>query len=134
MKTLNKVALAGSYKKPHSGETTAKLNRNKFIEVTLRIRRKKSLESHLSAGKRVDHDNYEKEFGSSQKDVDQVEDFARQYKLRTIEVSLARRPVILRGSIANMEVAFGINLASAVDSHSDDIRVRKGDIFIPVAL
>lgn len=134
MKTLNQVALAGSYKKPHSGETTAKLNRNKFIEVTLRVRRKKSLESHLSAGKRVDRDDYEREFGSSQKDVDQVEDFARQYKLSTVEVSLPRRSVILRGSIANMENAFGVNLAKAVDSHGDDIRVRKGDIFIPAAL
>jgi hypothetical protein len=62
MKTSNKVALAGSYKKAHSGETTAKLNRNTFIEVTLRIRRKKSIESLLNAGKRVDRADYDKEF------------------------------------------------------------------------
>ncbi|MDB5086089.1 MAG: family peptidase [Mucilaginibacter sp.] len=134
MKTSNKVALAGSYKKAHSGETTAKLNRNTFIEVTLRIRRKKSIESVLNAGKRVDHADYEKEFGASQKDADQVEAFARQYKLSTVEVSLPRRTVILRGSIANMEAAFEVNLSKAVDSHGDDIRVRKGDIYIPEAL
>jgi kumamolisin len=134
MKALKKVVLAGSQKKPHSGETTAKLNRNKFIEVTLRIRRKKSIESQLNSGERVDHSDYEKEFGASQKDVEQVESFARHYKLSTVEVSLPRRSVVLRGSIARMEAAFDVNLSKAVDSHGDDIRVRKGDIFIPEAL
>ncbi|WP_295793708.1 S53 family peptidase [Mucilaginibacter sp.] len=134
MKTLDKVALAGSYKKAHMGETTAKVNRRQFIDVTVRVRRKKSIEAHLGEGKQIGHADYEKEFGSSQKDVDQVEAFAHQYKLKTVEVSLPRRSVILRGSVANMEAAFGVSLAKAVDSHGDDIRVRKGDIFIPESL
>jgi len=134
MKNLNKVALAGSYKKAHKGETTAKVNRRQFIDVTVRVRRKKSIETHLGEGKQIGHADYEKEFGSSQKDVDQVEAFAHQYKLKTVEVSLPRRSVILRGSVANMEAAFGVSLAKAVDSHGDDIRVRKGDIFIPESL
>ncbi|MEO6978851.1 MAG: S53 family peptidase [Mucilaginibacter sp.] len=134
MKNLNKVALAGSYKKAHMGETTAKVNRRQFIDVTVRIRRKKSIEAHLDEGKQIGHDDYEKEFGAAQNDADKVEAFAHQYKLKTVEVSLARRSVILRGSVANMEAAFGVSLAKAVDSHGDDIRVRKGDIFIPAAL
>ena len=134
MKNLNKVALAGSYKKAHKGETTAKVNSRQFIDVTVRVRRKKSIEAHLDEGKRIGHDDYEKQFGAAQKDADQVEAFAHQYKLKTVEVSLSRRSVILRGSVANMEAAFGVSLAKAVDSHGDDIRVRKGDIFIPSAL
>jgi len=134
MSSPKKIALAGSHKAPHERETTGKVNRNETIEVTVRIRRKKSIESKLQSGERVTHKNYEKEFGSSQKDVDKVEDFAHQYHLSTAQVSLARRSVILRGSVSDMEAAFSVNLAASTDAAGNQIRVREGDIFIPAAL
>src|ERR1700712_1461327 len=108
MSAPRKIALPGSNKAAHKGEITGKVNRNETIEVTVRIRRKKSIESKLQSGERITHKNYEKEFGSSQKDMDKVEAFAHQFHLTTAEVSLARRSIILRGNVSDMEAAFGV--------------------------
>lgn len=134
MSSPGKIALAGSHKAAHGRDITGKVNRNETIEVTVRIRRKKPIEAKLQSGERVTHKNYEKEFGSSQKDVDKVEAFAHQYHLSTAEVSLARRSLILRGSVNNMEAAFGVTLSASTDADGNKIRVREGDIFIPATL
>jgi len=134
MNDPKKIALPGSHKAPHPGETTGKINPEEAIEVTVRIRRKKSLESKLNSGERVTHKNYEKEFGAAQKDADKVEAFAHEYHLSTSEVSLARRSVILKGSVADMEKAFGVSLSGSTDTAGNKIRVRQGDVFIPAAL
>ncbi|WP_426671110.1 S53 family peptidase [Mucilaginibacter sp. McL0603] len=129
-----KVAVTGSNKAAHSGETSGKINRDESIEVTVRIRRKKPLEAHVASDLRVSHKTYEKQFGASQSDVDKVETFAHEHHLTTVEASLARRSVILSGSIADMESAFGVSLSGKIDSHGDDIRTREGDIYVPAAL
>lgn len=134
MRSPKKIALAGSHKAAHSGDTGAKINRDEAIEVTVRIRRKKSIESKLKSGEHITHKNYEKEYGSSQKDVDKVEAFAHLYHLSTVETDLARRSVMLKGSVADMEAAFGVKLSGAKDAQGCDIRVRQGDIFIPATL
>jgi kumamolisin len=134
MNSPEKIPLPGSHKATHKGETTGKINPDEAIEVTIRVRRKKPIESKLQAGERITHKNYEKEFGSSRKDVNKVEAFAHQHHLSTAEVDLARRSVILRGSIADMEDAFGVTLLSSTDPSGNKIRVRQGDIFIPETL
>ena len=134
MRSPKKIALAGSNKAAHPGEKNLKIDRSEDIEVTIRIRRKKSLESKIKSGDTVTHKNYEKEFGSSQKDANKVEAFAHLYHLSTVETDLARRSVILKGSIADMEAAFGVKLAGTNDANGNKIRVREGEIFIPATL
>jgi len=134
MKAPKKITLPGSHKAAHAAEATGKVNKSEDIEVTVRIRRKKSIEPKLQTGVRVTHKNYEKEYGASQKDADKVEAFAHQYHLSTVETDLARRSVILKGSVADMEAAFEVNLKASTDSSGNKIRVREGDICIPVAL
>ena len=134
MSLPKKIALEGSHKAAHAGETTTNINKDDTIEVTVRIRRKKSLEDKLKSGERVTRKNYEKEFGASQKDADKVEAFAQQYHLSTVETNLASRSIIFRGSISNMEAAFGVKLSGANDVEGNNIRVRSGEIFIPATL
>ncbi len=134
MSLPKKIALEGSNKAAHAGETTTSINKDDAIDVTVRIRRKKPLEDKLMSGERITRKNYEKEFGASQKDADKVEAFAQQYHLSTVETNLARRSIIFRGSIANMEAAFGVKLAGANDADGNNIRVRSGEIFIPAPL
>ena len=134
MKTPRTVALPGSYKKPHIADLSELPNREQSIDITVRIRRKKSLETQLKSGERYTHKNYEKEFGASLKDAARVEVFAQQFHLSTVNVDLARRSVILRGSIQNMEAAFGVELGGSTDDQGNHIRVRKGEIFIPAKL
>ncbi|MGZ3751852.1 MAG: S53 family peptidase [Mucilaginibacter sp.] len=134
MRSPKKIALAGSNKAAHTGDITAKIDRDEDIEVTVRIRRKKSLEDKLKSGDTISHKNYEKEFGAAQKDADKVEAFAHMYHLSTVETDLARRSVILKGSIADMEAAFGVKLSGSTDASGNKIRVRQGEIFIPATL
>src|ERR1700712_4837159 len=126
MRSPKKIALPGSHKNPHPGEKTARIDRAEDIEVTVRIRRKKSLEAKIKSGDTITHKNYEKEFGTSQKDANKVEAFAHLYHLSTVETDLARRSVILKGTIADMEAAFGIKLAGSTDASGNKIRVREG--------
>jgi kumamolisin len=134
MRTPKKIALSGSHKKTHHAPANGTLDRSEDIEVTIRIRRKRSIEHKLGTDDRISHRNYEKEFGASQKDAERVEAFAHQYHLSTSDVDLARRSVILRGTIADMEAAFGVKLNGSTDASGCDIRVREGDIFIPAKL
>lgn len=134
MRTPKKIVLPGSHKKAHAAPATGTLDKSEAIEITVRIRRKKSIEHKVGSEDRISQKNYEKEFGSSQKDVERVEAFAAQYHLSTAEVDLARRSLVLRGSIADMEAAFGVKLSGSKDAEGNDIRVREGDIFIPAKL
>jgi kumamolisin len=134
MSAPRKIALPGSHKAAHPTGTTGKADSNETIQVTVRIRRKKSIESKLGTDYRITHSTYEKEFGASQKDVDKVEAFAHDYHLTTVETSLARRSVILSGTVSDMEAAFGVSLSASTDANGNNIRVREGDIFIPAAL
>ncbi len=134
MKTPKRIALPGSYKKQHATQLSELPDREQSIDITVRIRRKKSLEAQLKSGERYTHKSYEKEFGASLKDADRVEAFAQRFHLSTAEVDLARRSLMLRGSIENMEAAFGVELDGSVDEQGNPIRVRKGEIFIPAKL
>src|SRR5437588_11129506 len=132
MKTQERIALPGSYKKPHAPALSELPDRQQSIDVTVRIRRKKSLETTLRSGERISHEDYEKEFGASLEDAASVKAFAQRFHLSTVDVDLARRSVILRGSIENMEAAFGVQLGGSNDDQGKLIRVREGEIFIPV--
>jgi len=134
MTTPKQIALPGSYKKPHTIAKTGVLDRTQAIDITVRIRRKKSLEAQLKSGERYTHANYEKQFGASQKDATRIEAFAQQFHLSTVDIDLARRSVILRGTIENMEAAFGTKLDSSTDEQGNPIRIREGEIFIPASL
>ena len=134
MSIQKRVAIAGSNKAAHALTGTAAIDRNAIIEVTVRIRRKKSIEEKLKTGGLISHASYEKSFGSAQRDVQKVELFAHQYQLSTVDIDLARRSLTLSGSVSNMESAFGVKLSGSTDFEGKPIRVREGEIFIPANL
>ena len=134
MSTLKKIALPGSHKAPHKGEVTAPINPADTVEVTVRLRRKKSIDDLVKEGKRITQAQYEKEFAASQKDADAVEAFAHDHHLSTVDLSLARRSLILTGTVADMEAAFGVKLSCSTDAKGKSYRVRDGHIYIPEKL
>jgi kumamolisin len=134
MRIQQRVAVPGSKKKAHSAPVTGQIDRSEAIEVTVRLRRKKNIEEKLKAGERVSHRNYEKEFGASQKDAEKVEAFAHDHHLTTVNIDLARRSIMLSGTVADMESAFGVKLAGSTDVEGKAIRVREGEIFVPAKL
>ncbi len=133
MKTQKKVVLQGSKRVAPAAAELKKTDAEAFIEVTVRIRRKKSLDEALAAGERISREDYGKEFGASQEDADAVESYAHEHHLTTVTVDQARRSVILKGKISDFEEAFGVDLHE-VKENDMQFRVRTGEIHVPESL
>src|SRR5271165_6533315 len=66
-------------------------------------------------------------------DIALIDDFAHEYGLTVSERSAARRSVVLRGTVANMQEAFGTSLAR-YDTPAGAVRGRTGPVTIPASL
>jgi kumamolisin len=136
MKTTEKkqVALKGSEKAAPAAQKTGTLNTAQVAEVTIRVRRKESVDEAIAKGERMTNAEYEKRFGASDEDLKQVEDFAHEHHLSIVESSSARRSVIVRGSVADLQEAFGVQLEHFKDETGCTFRGRSGVIHIPAQL
>lgn len=134
MKTQKKVVLKGSNRVAPASATQKKADPEMFIEVTVRIRRKKPIDEALAAGQVISREDYQKEFGAMQEDADTVEAYAHDHHLTTITVDLARRSVILKGKISDFEEAFGVELHESENPEGKQFRLRTGDIHVPANL
>ncbi|MEO7120675.1 MAG: S53 family peptidase [Ginsengibacter sp.] len=123
------VNLAGSYLPQQTKITGSKPDSNETIEVTVRLRRKKKLPSKSLKGKTLTRTAYQKDYGADKKDADKVEAFAHEHQLSTVDVSLPRRSVILRGTISNFEAAFNIQIQLV-----NNFRTLTEEIKIPADL
>ena len=125
------VPLAGSKKAKPAATNTNNLSPEQSIAVTVRIRRKASIQPHLEAGTQYSREAYEKLFGASDEDVDKVEHFAHQHHLSVAEVAKGRRSVILRGTVSDFETAFKVKLSCYEREDGSTFRGREGEIQIP---
>ncbi len=132
MKNEPKIALPGSQKAAVAGYQSAELNKDESIEITIRLRRKSPLE--IESGSTMTHEQYEQQHGASADDAKLVQAFLKEHHLQLVEFSSARRSMMVKGSIANMEAAFNVNLAGKSNDGGDDFRARSGDIYIPESL
>src|SRR3954452_9400072 len=89
------VALKESARKAPDAKKGKKVPAGDSIEVTVRIRRKKSIEDALKAleatGKIYTREAYQQEFGLADDDVKKVEDFAAAAGLSVVHTSYSRR-------------------------------------------
>ena len=137
MEKQNKTAyikLPGSKKTKPIGTDTKSLDPEQDMEVTVRIRRKVSIEHQLNKGKQYSREEYANMFGASDEDIDKVEAFAHEHHLSVSEVDKGRRSVMLTGSVADFEVAFQVKLACYKNSDGHTFRGRSGEISIPAEL
>jgi kumamolisin len=72
-------------------------------------------------------------YGADPADLEKVEAFARAHGLRVVESSAARRSVILRGNVAQMNAAFGVTLKRC-EGADGTYRGRQGSISLPADL
>jgi len=127
----NYVKLEGSLKAAPAAVKTGTLNTADSIEVTVRLRRKQSIEAHLKEGKRFTREEYENTFGASDDDIQEVEAFASDNHLSVVTVDKGRRSIILAGSIADFETAFQVHLSSYRNDKGETFRGRVGHICVP---
>lgn len=69
-------------------------------------------------------------YGADPSDLDKVEEFARSHDLTVLERSAARRSVLLRGSVAQMNAAFGVALKRC-QAAGISYRGRQGSLSVP---
>lgn len=105
------------------------------LTVSVVIRRKAPIDTKSLGKDRVTRSEYTQKYAADKADLKQIHAFAKEFGL-TVERDTPkpeRRTVLLTGSAANMQRAFGVELKHAsVDGTT--YRVREGGIHIPASL
>ncbi|HUI09231.1 MAG TPA: S53 family peptidase [Bacteroidota bacterium] len=125
------VRLAGSEKGTPEGARTDTLNPAETAEVTVRVRGKKEPAPNPRGKKILSREEFESTYGSRAEDMADVEEFAHGFHLSTVALSAARRSVILRGSVKDLEDAFRVRLSHYRDARGELFRGRSGGISVP---
>ena len=114
------------------------VNASDSIEVTLRIRRKKSIDGALKelekTGKTYTRTEYQQQFGLSDGDVQKVGDFAAASGLSVVHTSYSRRSMMLKGTAENISKAFGVTLNYYTTKNKEIFHGRTGTLKIPSVL
>ncbi|MGH9436092.1 MAG: S53 family peptidase, partial [Terriglobia bacterium] len=140
----NRVAVPGTERAPVPGaEAVGAAAPDARIQVSVILRSKKSYRSIQSSGALkavrpaertyLSREDFEKVYGADPKDVQKVEAFAHAYNLTVMQVSLARRTVVLAGTISQVCAAFGSQLTN-YKHQGRTFRGRTGGLTIPADL
>jgi len=137
--TKGLVELSGSSRKLPPGKNLGNTNLNNIIEITVRLRRKEPIEKFVKdvesgKSKPLSQSEFEERFGASEKDIQVVEQFARNHDLTVVSSSPVRRSVILRGSVQNFSQALGVFLSDYQHDDGKIFRGRMGEIKVPSKL
>lgn len=140
----DRVTVPGSNRAPVPGATAAgSPPPDERIQVSVLLRSKKSYAALRTSpalkavGPRersyLSRDEFAKLYGADPKDVNKLEAFAHGYGLTVTGIDLARRTVMLSGTISQLEAAFGAHL-ELCQCEGRTFRSRTGDLTIPRAL
>ncbi len=134
------VSLKGSTKHrlPHA-QVSGDVPHGEF-QVTVMVRRKNVLPDVREHGKLklnqrtyISRETLASTYGADPADLAKVASFAREHNLKVVESDPAKRHVILSGTAANYDRAFGVAL-KMYKSHETTYRGREGDILLPESL
>lgn len=132
------VPLPGSDKAAPKAAPLNTLDPNDVLTVTIRIRRKQPLSVRVNTESPVTNiisrSDYARQYGADPAVVKQVEAFATTYELSLVQQNLARRSVLIRGTVAQMEKAFGVSLKNYQAPDGTVFRGRSGAINVPAEL
>ncbi len=117
---MPKNPLVGSERKPLPGaRSIGKADPGERLEVTLvlRHRQHEQLQERvrkIAAGdkseRHLTHDEYDQQFGADATDIQAVKQFANHHGLAVVGEDATRRTVILSGTVAQFDDAFGVEL------------------------
>ena len=132
------TALKDSARKAPDAKKGKLVKATDSIEVTLRIRRRKSIDAALKElekdGKIYTREEYQQQFGLNDADVKKVEDFAAATGLSVVHTSYSRRSMMLKGTAENISKAFGVTLNYYTAKNKAIFHGREGTIKIPKLL
>jgi kumamolisin len=132
--------LKGSERQPLPGaKSLGKSDPAERLEVTLLLRRGntdvlkervKKLASRAGAGPPLSLSEFERQFGADPADVAKVKAFAEAHGLSIVQEHAGRRTVVLSGTVAQFNVAFGVDL-QRFEHPGGSYRGRVGSIELP---
>jgi kumamolisin len=134
MADASHVALPGSDRPAKAGATrVSDADPAASVEVTLTLRGRDLPEAGEGPPGPISRNELASQYGASQSDVDAVREALGHYGLTvpTDSVSLAARTVMARGTVAQMQEAFGTNLAIYRNDDQGEFRGRDGALSIP---
>lgn len=94
-----------------------------------------SLEDRLARGAPpLTREEYAAQYGAVPSDIAAVEKFARAHGLEIVQSDAARRTVVLRGTVAQMNDAFGVSLQRFQAHDGSTFRSHSGPQYVPPEL
>ena len=130
---LSRFALAGSAREPQEhARLIGTPSPIEIVDVTLLLRRQQPLEPIESQPPHtpMTRQEFAARHGARPDDVARVEAFAQQFDLTITALDLARRSVVLSGTVATMNEAFGTSLKLYQGEHGW-YRGRTGTLYPP---
>src|SRR5271169_3299016 len=126
---------------PPGSVAKRRTNPNKWIELTVGVRRLKELPD-LSAldgkppadRKYMTRDQLRTEFGSDPAAIEKIEKFAADYQLVVTRDDPASARLGIAGTVANVSHAFGVKLLNYSHPKLGDFHARTGTVTLPAAV
>jgi kumamolisin len=111
------------------------------VRVTIMLRRKNAREFERLVQeferrqasdplKPLNPEEFARRFGADSADIQTVAEFAKQAGLQVEETDIARRSMVLSGTVGNMNRAFGVQLQNC-EEDGRTFRVREGGVSVP---
>jgi kumamolisin len=137
----NYKALGSSERKPRVGaKRTGAADPKQMMTVSMRIRRRQDAPSlpdpaHMAERRRgekhyTSREDFAAHYGASDADLDKIAQFARANGLHVRESSVARRTVVLEGTVEKMSKAFAVDLG-VYEGPKEKYRGREGAVHVP---
>src|SRR5262245_11488328 len=105
---------------------------SEVIEVSVLMRRRTPLD--LAAHPEpIERAAFESRYGGDPADIERLEAFAQTFNLTIVDVSLPRRTIVLSGTVASMNEAFGTRL-EVYHCAEGMFRGRRGPLYLPAHL
>src|SRR5689334_13501577 len=141
MTSQPRVELSGSHKDPlPDARPAGPVDPKELADVTVRLRAKpgSDVDRDLSAllakppaqRKFLSTEEFERTYGAADDDFDKVEEFGAEHRLSVVSRDAAHRVVVLRGTLAALESAFGTRL-ELFHHQNGSFRGRSGSLSIP---
>jgi kumamolisin len=138
----NRLPLKGSERAPMpNAQEVGPANPSEQMDVTIFLRSRSDAAPLLNTEwnrpirerKFLSREEFERQHGAHPESIAKVEAFAREFGLKVKEKSAARRTVVLSGTVAAMNQAFGVELKEYRHS-AGNYRCRVGTVQIPAEL
>jgi kumamolisin len=137
---MARQALAGSDRQMLPGaRAVGRANPAERLEVSVILRHRaadtlrekvRTLASGDRSGARVEREDFAELFGACQEDIDAVGRFAAAHGLAVAQANMARRTVVLSGTVAAFNDAFGVDLQQ-FEHPGGSYRGRTGPVHLP---